>query len=648
MFRSPLLAVAFGALALSPLHAQNAPATPSPAKATVPAVSVPELAEMSRAPDSETLLLMVQAADAKVASIADPSERALTKATLDALSAKPKNFRSILATHAANLEEIRNKVPETLFLTGISRCKTDADIVSFARETYSRAEKLGDPSLRRIVRFTLAKLEDRPGEARDIMKAHLKSVGERFYAAAKASFDANDAKSAMESIQVAVRCAPEHVKARFLFAHLLHLTGDTANAVKTLRAGLAHVEATSPDATGYLDRYFQLLEANEGDAEVIAQAGTLLMKPGFPEAAREMLAMHLATSLTFTGRDEDAVKVIRANNLGKRVQGRLLEARALFDGRKTEAAVSLLENSLDDFRGLERDALLSQLQRFFNDLGRDERALAVARQRIDEIPGRSAPRVHRLWIYRRRGDDATLRKEAASILKDHKDDQGALIGMANLAADAGYVGLADDCFRVAQTTDFDRQLFALLTLEARVNSHAYRDAILMYESFVSANKDFFKGQSASIGALLAAANFGLGDSGSKDIAERRLKEFLDAKGLRPEHYVSTGRLLRRAGAQGYALRVLAKGHAAYPWNNQLHADYVEARIATGDTTASPSIADELLAVAKGRRVHPKLWAAAARWIDAGGKTQPADKLRALREVIAANTRSDLVKDTTGE
>lgn len=658
MPRFTLFVPALLAAAPFALHAQSTPATPNAAApAALPQVTVPELTELAGLTDTTAIFRMVRAAEIKLEVIKDPAERSLVKSTLDEISAKPGKLTSILESHTAGLAEIRNKVPETLFLTGISGCKTDADIVTFARRSYPYAERLPDPVLRRTVRFTLAKLEDRPGDVREIMKQHLRAVGVRFFTAAKASVEANDAKGAIESLQVAVRSAPENLEARLLFSKILQTSlGDNFNAARILRPGLVHLVTTDPVAPEYLDRYFRLAMLTENDAETVRLAEVYLADKAFDDKARAMLATHYASALAGLGRDDEAVAVIRRHGLGKTIQGRLLESRSLFDGRRTGEADDLLKKSADEFRGHERDALLSLRQKFLSDLGKYDEALTVTEQRIQDFPDRASPRIHRLWIFLRKKDDAAFRREVAALFKDYGADQVAMIGLANLAAENGLPEIADDCYRKGQVSDFDRRVFALIVIEARINAGKCRDALLTYESFVSQDKSFFKGQEVSLNALLTAADFGTGDAGYRVEGERRMKMLMETKDLRPESFISTARLLERVGEHAGAIKLLRKGRLEQPRSNRIRAELAIARIKTGQTGVMPAygefpaeaaVADELPAIAAGRRVSPQIWSASSDWL-IRDTVIPADKKRALLALTARLVRPDILKDSRAD
>lgn len=610
-----------------------------------------DLAEVSTAKDAAELRARLTEARAKVDAIEDPAIRALTAGTLEALDKKPGDREKILALHAARLDEIINKVPETLFLTGLTECKTDQEVINFARRTYARVSHVKDPVSARIVKFTLAKLEDRPGEAAAILKEHLKQIGERFLESAGEAFAANNAQACLENVQIAIRCDPANIRARFLFAHLLHTgMGETAKAVQTLRVGLEYITPADKDSYAYLDRYFQLLESREEDAIVIETTGKLLEKRVFDENATEMLAMHLATCLYWSGKYEACVRVITNYRLGVRAQGRLLHARALFDGRQTPAAVGVLDRAAADFTGAERDAILSQLQRFWTELGDNSKALSVADQRIRENPSKGSPRVHRIWIFDRQGDVTLLNRELRKLKEEFGNDQSVLLGLAQYAADRGNSALAVDCLRRSMDASFNKPLFALLAMESHVNAREYASAVDLYTRLNMSDRTFFKEVMPSTHAILAAAKYAMGDAASRSASKRHLADFLASPKLRPEAYMAAARMMRRVGDLESALRILEKGRQDHDWNNQLRADLAVVRIVSGNTAAygtRPAIESELRAIAKERRVNPRLWDTVLTWLDTEAKLSPETQ-RQLKELASGLARPDLTTDTGHE
>jgi hypothetical protein len=95
------------------------------------------------------------------------------------------------------------------------------------------------------------------------------------------------------------------------------------------------------------------------------------------------------------------------------------------------------------------------------------------------------------------------------------------------------------------------------------------------------------------------------------------------------------------------VKILEAGRRAHPWNNQIRADLAGARIFAGLTEAygtRPAVEDELIAIAKGRRVNPRLWDTVGFWLQTEAR-MPVEKLRTLREIAGALARPDLAKES---
>lgn len=606
-----------------------------------------DLHELGEAKDAPAFAAGIAEARKNLPAVEDSAVRALMADTLDKLEKKPGAWKDTLAAHNERLEEIVNKVPETLFLTRLSECKTPEETVRYARSAHLRVQHIKDPVLASIVRFTLAKLEDSPKDAPEILRDHLRKVGARFHESARQAFVANNAQACLEAVQIAIRCDPANTRARYLFAHLLQSAmGETDKAIRTLRVGLAHLAPADKETAGYLDRYFSLLESREADDEVIRETAALLGKEGFDKAAADTVAIHRANCLYWLGKYDECDALVAKRGLDSLVRGRILRARALFDARRTEAATALLDRAAADFSGPERDAVLSQQQRFFTDLGDNTAALSVADQRIRENPAKAAPRVHRLWIFDRQGDARLFEREVKKLLDEFGGDQSVLLGLAELAAERGRPGLALEGLNRALNADFNRPLFGLLAMEAHVSAREYAAAVELHRRLNSMDPAFFRETAPSANIILAAAKFGRADSVSRSEAERHVKSFLESPKLTPESYMAAARLLRRVGESRTALRILEKGFESAGWNNQLRADLATLRILTGETAAygvRPPVENEIEEIAKGRVVNPRLWETVATWLDTEAKI-PEEKVRALRRLVAARARPDLVKD----
>ena len=119
-----------------------------------------------------------------------------------------------------------------------------------------------------ITRLALSRIEDQPDKAALIREEHLIKVGEYFLGQAQEAQQANRIEEAFKLAQITVRISPGNAKGKLFFANLLHSNFNrTDDAIQTLRHGLEFLNINDPLGRDYLDRYFQLLQLRERDAE---------------------------------------------------------------------------------------------------------------------------------------------------------------------------------------------------------------------------------------------------------------------------------------------------------------------------------------------------------------------------------------------
>jgi len=255
---------------------------------------------------------------------------------------------------------------EIVVLAGLPHLKDKEAVLSYARQTYIKADLIKDKALVQLIRLTLAKVEDQPEKAAKIHQEHLNLLAELFTRQAMAAQEAGQMADAIRLAQVAVRCNPGNAKSKLFYANFLHsIAGRTDDAIQTLQHGLEFLPADDPLTKDYLERYFQLLQARERDQEVIdGSLNYIRNTKNIPNYMRDSLSLSAATSLYWTGKYPEAVNIINASSLDATPNGLLLKARALFEGGKTQESINLLEAKTSAFKGAGRDAILSQLARF--------------------------------------------------------------------------------------------------------------------------------------------------------------------------------------------------------------------------------------------------------------------------------------------
>ncbi len=540
---------------------------------------------------------------------------------------------------------------ETIILAAIPSLKDRESILSYARQTYIKADLIKDPTIKQMVRLALTKIEDQPDKVAALRQEYLNQLAEYFTKQAMEAQALNQQADALRLIEAAVRLNPANAKAKLFYANFLHTSMNrTDDAIQTLRYGLEFLPIDDALTKDYLDRYFQLLQARERDQEVIDQGLKLLRDTkNVPAHLRESLSLAVATSLYWTGKYPDSVNIITANRLDDKPSGLLLKARALFEGGKTLESISLLESKTSAFKGSARDAVLSQLARFHILLGQSKMALAVTEERIAADEKAPFPHIQKLQLLDRLRLKDDFEKELRFVFEKYASSSSAMIALANFAAEKGYTNLTVAIATSAANHNLERATFAALHLESLLNSDDPNQVIIQYQQVVAADRGFFKSNEPIVQALLGIAYHSrrkqdaVSEKRDHDIGDRYLTEFLKAKDLGPEAYRSVGRHLRQIRASDSAVRILEAGVLAHPRHSQLRADYISARILAGQTSeygTRKSVADELELLLNMRRPSPVVWQDAVAWLRSESKL-PAERVRRLEASMTPLIRSNL-------
>ncbi len=570
-----------------------------------------------------------------------------------AQSAPAQGASPALPTATKPVEGAKNEDndAETIILAGIPSLKDKESVLSYARQTYIKADLIKDPTIKQMVRLALTKIEDQPDKAATLRQEYLNQLSEYFTKQAMEAQALNQQADALRLIQIAVRCNPANAKAKLFYANFLHTSMNrTDDAIQTLQHGLEFLPIDDALTKDYLDRYFQLLQARERDQEVIDQGLKLLRDTkNVPAHLRDSLSLAVATSLYWTGKYPDSVNIITANRLDDKPSGLLLKARALFEGGKTLESISLLESKTSAFKGSARDAVLSQLARFHILLGQSKVALAVTEERIAADEKAPFPHIQKLQLLDRLRLKDDFEKELRLVFEKYAGSSSAMIALANFAAEKGYTNLTVAIATSAANHNLERATFAALHLEALLNSEDPNQVIIQYQQVVAADRGFFKSNEPIVQALLGIAYHSrrkqdaASEKRDHDIGDRYLAEFLKAKDLGPEAYRSVGRHLRQVRASDSAVRVLEAGVIAHPRHSQLRADYISARILAGQTAeygTRKSVADELELLLNMRRPSPVVWQDGVAWLRSESKL-PAERVRRLEASMTPLIRSNL-------
>ncbi len=363
-----------------------------------------------------------------------------------------------------------------------------------------------------------------------------------------------------EAVSVARRGldrSPASLPGRLLLAELYFGLRQPDMARRLLLEGLPY-HGSNPE---FLKPLLTYLLGRHEDALVVGQAQKLLDKvPAGSEAAR-LLASAAATASYSCGHydvAEDFLK--REPKLAASVTGRALAAKIEYErGYHELGLLQLRELAREHPREVEiqREVIERLRRRGLHDEAR--RAALSLQLAHPELVG---PRIELLSAYRKSGDADRLAKEIDALLRDGSLDAGALLLLADFAANGGDIVLVERVREVAESRKFPSDAYGFLVAEAAIVARDYSRALAVIRELQQQGVHGADRQ-AVLSSLQAIAHCGLGETA---YARVFLTSFLGAPELRADNLLAVANRLAELGAADLARQTLLRAVQFSPPN----------------------------------------------------------------------------------
>lgn len=360
----------------------------------------------------------------------------------------------------------------------------------------------------------------------------------------------------------------------------------------------------------------------DADLDFIKQTLRLLLRHQMDERVQEIADRYLvpnSTDLT----DRDRVIAFGAANanylrgnydraddylieygLINSLEGLLLSAQISWERGNRMAAISKLEASLRRFP--DSGQLLMQLSTYHRQMEQYDQARRYAILRNVSDPLSAAPRLELLRIYHDTGEHERATKETQRMLRQFRDDEVALMGLTNFAADTGNIDLARRTYEEALENEYSIDSFALLLVEAHLVSGDYAGALNFAEELLKEKPNWLSERWAVFNSLRAVASFGIM---RPDLGEIYLQDFINDPKNNPETYLAVARRFEKIDRFQQSRQVLAKAYERSPTNQKILTELIQAELHLGNTADLDRLLRRLLQM---RRPQPELLVEAYR------------------------------------
>jgi tetratricopeptide (TPR) repeat protein len=388
----------------------------------------------------------------------------------------------------------------------------------------------------------------------------------------KAALEREDYRRAYALLREGVVRSPANLEGRMLLAQI-YAGWRPDLAAELLVEG---IEEGKNDA-GYVRLMLMLLLAQKEDAQILELTESL-MAEDLPPDIMQVLAVSRLQSSMMRGRFDIVRQLFEETNLSQTMDGVMLGIQLYQRAGRDELAVEILKSAINAIPKENSDPLYSQLLGVLKDQEMYTEAREVALELVIRNPLDWTPRVRLIDIlsaselYERRD------REIEALIKEHRNDEQAMIALTQLAAEYGNMSAASRLYEIALENGYSLGLFSLTLAEAHIQADNHERAIDLCNELIREDPAWMLNSESSFNAIRSLAYFGKGDP---ELGNLYLKNFIGSKRANANQLFFAARRFRDRGFVEQARRILEEAYAREPNNELILATFIEVEMSLG-------------------------------------------------------------------
>jgi Tfp pilus assembly protein PilF len=416
---------------------------------------------------------------------------------------------------------------------------------------------------------------------------HRKEMGNFHINKGLAEVKAGNYRDALRLLRLGVTRSPSNLEGRRVLAEFYELAIKRPDIAADLM--LKGLELGGINDLDYLKQTLRVLLRHQMDVQIQDLADKHLPEEPNPTEINRTLAFGAANANYLRGNYDQADDYLIRYNLIETLDGILLSSKISWDRGNQIAAITKMEHSLRRFPNSE--PLLMQLSRYHREMGEVDKARRYAILRNVKDPLSPAPRLELLYIYNLSGDHEREQRETQRMLKQFRNEESALQGLANFAADTGNVDLARRAYEEALENEFAVDTFALLLVESHLVNQDYDGAVNFSEELLKERPDWLTPRWAIFNSLRAVASYAIN---RPDLGEIYLQHFIDEENTPPQTYLAVARRFLNTDRSQQARKVLSAAHQRTPTNQKILSELIRVELKLGNTEGLNHLITRLL------------------------------------------------------
>lgn len=389
---------------------------------------------------------------------------------------------------------------------------------------------------------------------------------------AQAALEREDYRRAYALLREGVARSPANLEGRMLLAQI-YAGWRPDLASELLVEGIEH----GREDPGYVSLMLRLLLTQKQDDKVLELTESLMMEEPSEEIMR-ILAVSRLRSAMLNGEFDIVREVIEETDLETTLDGLLLGVEIYERTGRTDMAISVLLSAINSVPRENADPLINRLRALFQAEEMYDRARETALELVIRKPLEWQPRVALIDVLSASEMFDRRDREIAALIKEHRNDEQAMVALARLSAEYGNVEAATRLYEIALENGYSLGLFSLTLAEAQIQNGQYAEAIELCNELIREDPAWMLNSESTFNAIRSLAYYGYGD---EELGNLYLRNFIDSKRANPSQLYAAALRFNENGLSEQARMILQEAYLRDPKNEQILATLIDVEMDLG-------------------------------------------------------------------
>jgi tetratricopeptide (TPR) repeat protein len=188
------------------------------------------------------------------------------------------------------------------------------------------------------------------------------------------------------------------------------------------------------------------------------------------------------------------------------------------------------------------------------------------------------PRIRLIDVLSSSGRIERRDREIEALLQQHRNDEQAMVALAQLAATYGNVTAASRLYELALENGYDLSLFSLTLAESLVAAGEHQRAVDLCNELVEEDPGWLINAQVTFNGIRSLAYYGIGD---RELGNLYLRNFLDSEGATMNVLYEVANKFREFGHPEKALVILEEAYRRDSRNEVILSQLIDVEMELG-------------------------------------------------------------------